>query len=233
MTNKEIIQKAMLEGRVLLTETESKEIVKEAGVAVTDTRLARSKNEAVSLSNQMGYPVVLKIASKDIVHKSDAGGVKVGLNTPEEVGKAYDEIHSSISQKHPEAVIQGVTVQKAARPGTEVIIGMSKDAQFGPVLMFGLGGIFVEVFKDVSFRIVPVSQRDVQEMIQETKGYPLLQGYRGKEPANIPVLVEMILKVSKFVEENPQIKELDLNPIFAYADGAVAVDARIILEEDG
>jgi len=139
LTTREIIKKAMMEGRVLLTETESKEIVKEAGIAVTDTRLAGSKAEAVSLSNQMGYPVVMKIASKDIVHKSDAGGVKVGLKTPEEAEKAYDEIHRSISQKHPEAVIQGVTVQKAARPGTEVIIGMSKDAQFGPVLMFGLG----------------------------------------------------------------------------------------------
>jgi acetyl-CoA synthetase (ADP-forming) len=116
------------------------------------------------------------------------------------------------------------------RPGTEVIVGTTKDPQFGPVIMFGLGGIFVEVLKDVSFRIVPINQRDAQEMIQETKGYPLLQGYRGKEPANIPVLVEMILKVSKFVEENPQIKELELNPIFAYSDGAVAVDARIILE---
>jgi len=228
--SKEIIQKAMSEGRLLLTEAESKEIVKEAGVAVTDTRLARSKAEAVSLSNQMGYPVVLKIASKDIVHKSDAGGVKVGLKTSEEVGKAYDEIHSSISQKHPEAVIQGVTVQKVARPGTEVIIGMSKDAQFGPVLMFGLGGIFVEILKDVSFRIVPLTRKDAASMIREIKGYPLLEGYRGKEAVDVPGLEKALLNISDFIQKYPEIKEFDLNPIFAYNDGNIAVDARIVLE---
>ncbi len=118
------------------------------------------------------------------------------------------------------------------RPGTEVIIGTSKDPQFGPVIMFGLGGIFVELLKDVSFRVIPVERKDAQEMIKEIKGYPLLQGYRGKEPANISALVEIILKISKLIEENPQIKELELNPIFAYRDKAVAVDARIILEKD-
>jgi acetyl-CoA synthetase (ADP-forming) len=117
-----------------------------------------------------------------------------------------------------------------ARPGTEVIVGTSKDPQFGPVIMFGLGGIFVEVFKDVSFRIIPVDQRDAQQMIKEIKGYPLLQGVRGKEAASIPALVEIILKISNLIEKNPQIKELELNPVFAYRDRALAVDARIILE---
>ena len=116
------------------------------------------------------------------------------------------------------------------RPGTEVIVGTSKDPQFGPVIMFGLGGIFVEILKDVSFRVVPVNRKDAQEMVKEIKGYPLLQGYRGKEPANITVLVEMILKISNLIHKNPQIKELELNPVFAYKDRAVAVDARIILE---
>jgi acyl-CoA synthetase (NDP forming) len=165
-----------------------------------------------------------------VIHKSDSGGVKLSLNNATQVKKAYDEILKKVRKQYPDAVVHGVSVQKMIRPGTEVIVGTTKDPQFGPVIMFGLGGIFVEVFKDVSFRIVPINQRDAQEMIQETKGYPLLQGYRGKEPANIPALVEMILNVSKFVEENPQIKELDLNPIFAYAKGAIAVDARIILE---
>jgi len=117
-----------------------------------------------------------------------------------------------------------------ARPGTEVIIGMSKDPQFGPVLMFGLGGILVEVLKDVSFRIVPLTRRDAREMIREIKGYPILEGYRGQDPANIEVLEETLLKVSDFVENRPEIKELDINPIFAYRDGALAVDARVILE---
>ena len=131
----------------------------------------------------------------------------------------------------PEARIQGVSVQKMARPGVEVIIGMSKDDQFGPVLMFGLGGILVEVLKDVSFRIVPLAKRDAAEMVREIKGYPLLEGYRGQEAVDISYLEELLLKVSDFVEQNPEVKELDLNPIFAYSDGAVAVDARVILEE--
>jgi len=117
-----------------------------------------------------------------------------------------------------------------APPGVEVIVGMSKDVQFGPVLMFGLGGILVEVLKDVSFRIVPITRRDAAEMIREIKGYPLLEGYRGQEPADIAALEELMVKVSQFVEQNPEIKELDLNPIFAYGDSAIAVDARIILE---
>jgi len=117
-----------------------------------------------------------------------------------------------------------------ASPGVEVIVGMSKDPQFGPVIMFGLGGILVEVLKDVSFRIVPLTERDAREMIKEIKGYPILEGYRGQKPASIPKLEKLIVKVSQFVEKNPQIKELDLNPIFAYPDKAVAVDARIILE---
>ncbi len=225
-----IFDRVKKEGRSTLTEFESKRILKQAGIPVVETRLAKTPKEAVSLSQKMGFPVALKITSPDVIHKSDSGGVKLSLNNATQVKKAYDEILKKVRKQYPDAVVHGVSVQKMIRPGTEVIVGTTKDPQFGPVIMFGLGGIFVEVFKDVSFRIVPINQRDAQEMIQETKGYPLLQGYRGKEPANIPVLVEMILKVSKFVEENPQIKELELNPIFAYSDGAVAVDARIILE---
>jgi acyl-CoA synthetase (NDP forming) len=173
---------------------------------------------------------VLKISSPDVVHKSDSGGVKLGLANATQVGKAYNEIISSVKKAYPKAQIEGVSVQSMAPPGVEVIVGMSKDPQFGPVLMFGLGGILVEVLKDVSFRIVPVTARDAREMIKEIKGYPLLEGYRGQRPASIPALEKLIVKVSQFIEKNPQIKELDLNPIFAYHDKAVAVDARIILE---
>ena len=214
----------------LLTEVESKELLKQAGIPIIETKLAKSKKEAVSMSKEMGFPVVLKIASPDIIHKSDSGGVRLGLANATRVSSAYSEIMSSIKQKYPQAMIQGVSVQPMALAGIEVIIGMSQDPQFGPVLMFGLGGVLVEVLKDVSFRIVPVSKRDAQEMIGEIKGYPILQGYRGQEPANIPALEELIVKVSQFVEQNPRIEELDLNPIFAYKDKAIAVDARIILE---
>ncbi len=231
VTAQEIIDRVRSEGRTILTEIESKQLIKQAGISVSETRLATSGEEAISISKQFGFPVVLKIASPDVVHKSDAGGVKVGLRTSKQVGKAYDDILDAIRQKYPEAMIQGVSVQKMARPGVEVIIGMSKDAQFGPVLMFGLGGILVEVLKDVSFRIVPLTKRDAGEMIREIKGYPLLQGYRGQEPVDVSNLEELLLKVSDFVEQNPVVKELDLNPIFAYSNGAIAVDARVVLEE--
>ena len=137
---------------------------------------------------------------------------------------------ASVRQKQPSARLLGVSVQKMARPGVEVIIGMSKDPQFGPVLMFGLGGILEEVLKDVAFRIVPLSRRDASEMIREIKGFPILKGYRGLDPVDIAVLEDLLLKVSVLVEKNPDIAELDLNPIFAYKDGAVAVDARVVLE---
>jgi acyl-CoA synthetase (NDP forming) len=196
-----------------------------------ETKLATSKEQAVAISQKLGFPVALKIASTDVIHKSDAGGVKLGLKTAAQVGKAYDDIMKSIKKSFPDAKIEGVSVQKMAKPGVEVIIGMSKDAQFGPVLMFGLGGIFVEILKDVSFRIVPLMKRDAKEMIREIKGFPLLQGYRGSEPVDLENLENILLKVSEFVEKTPEVKELDLNPIFAYKNGAVAVDARVILEK--
>jgi len=230
MTKDEILRQARKENRANLTEIESKELIKNAGIPVVETKLARTKAEAVSLSKKMGFPVAMKIVSPDVVHKSDSGGVKLGLVNAVQVGKAYSEIISAIKKHYPRAKIEGIAVQKMAHPGVEVIIGMTKDEQFGPVLMFGLGGILVEVLKDVSFRIVPLAKRDASQMIKEIKGYPLLQGYRGQEPADIPFLEALIIKVSDFIDKNPEIKELDLNPVFAYKDGAVAVDARVILE---
>jgi len=225
-----VLDLARMEGRAVLTEVESKELLEQADIPVVETRLAKSKKDAITISKELGFPVVLKIASPDIVHKSDSGGVKLGVANATQVGKAYSEIMSVIKQKYPNAAIQGLAIQRMAPPGVEVIVGMSKDVQFGPVLMFGLGGILVEVLKDVSFRIVPVTRRDAAEMIREIKGYPLLEGYRGQEPADISALEELIVKVSQFVDQNPEMKELDLNPIFAYRDRAIAVDARIILE---
>ncbi len=232
MTVQQMIDNARKEGRSLLTEIEAKELLKQSGINVVETKLAASKEEAVSMSKQMGFPVALKITSPDVVHKTDAGGVKLNLEDAEAVGKAYDSIMKSITSQYPNANIQGVAVQKMARPGVEVIIGMSKDPQFGPVIMFGLGGILVEILKDVSFRIVPLEKRDAREMVHEIKGYPVLEGYRGQEAVDIDNLENMILQVSEFVEKNPQISELDLNPVFAYSDGAIAVDARIIISEE-
>jgi acetate---CoA ligase (ADP-forming) subunit beta len=224
-----IIDRAKTDGRKLLTEVESKDILEEAGIPTTRARLATTADEAVAAAREMGFPVALKIVSPDITHKSDVGGVKLDLTTPDEVKAAFDEIVAAAKKAQPDAKVDGVSVQKMARPGIEVIMGMSQDAQFGPVLMFGLGGILVEVLKDVSFRLVPITPRDARQMVQEIKGRPLLEGYRGQEPADVEALEKLLLRLSDFIEKHPEIAELDLNPIFAYKDGAVAVDARIIL----
>ena len=229
----EIIARARQEKRTYLNEIESKELLRGAGIPTTGIVLAKSREEAVAQAQRIGFPVVLKVVSPDVIHKSDSGGVKLNLTDADSVSRAYDEIIEAVSERQPGARVEGVSVQNMARPGVEVIIGMSKDPQFGPVLMFGLGGILVEILKDVSFRIVPLAPRDARQMIHEIKGYPLLEGYRGSEPADVAFLEQLLLKVSSFVEKTPEIKELDLNPIFAYRDGAVAVDARVILEEDG
>jgi len=230
MTKTEILKQAKKENRTQLTEIESKDLMKQAGIPVVEARLATSKTEAVELAKKMGFPIALKIISPEVIHKSDSGGVKLGVDSAAKVGEAYTEILTAIKKHYPKAKIHGISVQKMAKPGVEVIIGMTKDAQFGPVLMFGLGGILVEVLKDVAFRIVPLNKRDAHEMIKEIKGYPVLEGYRGHDPADISFLEDLLLKVSDFVDKNPEIKELDLNPIFAYKNKAIAVDARIILE---
>jgi acyl-CoA synthetase (NDP forming) len=218
-----IIEKAQKSGRKYLNEIESKQLLKEAGVPTTDTRLAISRNEAIAFAKQIGFPVVLKIISADIVHKSDIGGVKLELGDGASVGKAYDEMMATVKAKQPSAKIDGVSVQNMARPGVEVIIVVSRDRQFGPVLMFGMGGILVELLKDVSFRIVPITRHDAHEMIREMKSFPLLEGYRGSEPASIEALEDMLLKVSELAARTPEIKELDLNPVFARRDDAIAV----------
>ena len=224
----DILNKAREEKRTVLTEIEAKQILGEAGINCTDTRLATTKDEAVAISEKIGYPVVLKISSVGITHKSDAGGVKVNL--PDKAAVATPSISASGCLAVQEADIEGVAVQGMAKAGTEVIIGMTKDPSFGPVLMFGLGGIFVEVLKDVAFRIVPLGQNDASEMINEIKGKKLLEGYRGQDPADIAFLEGMLLKLSELVDKTGSIAEIDMNPVFAHKQGAVVVDARIILE---
>ena len=160
-----IIKDVKKQGRTVLTEIEAKQVLKEIGIDTVATRLASSQKDALAFSSDIGFPVVLKIYSPDITHKTDAGGVKVGLKNAAEVKNAYKEIMASVKEKCPSAKIEGVSVQQMARPGIEIIIGMFKDPQFGPVIMFGLGGIFVEVLKDVSFRLVPIEKRDAEQMI--------------------------------------------------------------------
>ena len=232
MKPKEILARARQENRTVLTEIEAKQILIQSGINCTDTRLAATKEAAVELSEEFGYPVVLKVSSVDITHKSDAGGVKVNLKNKAEVENAFDEIIQSCKTAVPTAKIEGVSVQPMGKPGIEVIIGVIKDPSFGPTIMFGLGGVFVEVLKDVAFRIIPIEKSDAGDMINEIKGKKLLEGYRGQEPADVASLQQMLLKLSDFVNETPEIQEIDMNPVFAYKDGAVVVDARIILSTE-
>ena len=231
MSPAEVIAKVRSDGRTVLTEVESKELVAGVEIAVVPTRLATSRDDAVAMATEMGFPAVLKVASPDILHKSDIGGVKVGLADADAVGIAYDEIMAAAKAASPDARVHGVSVQPMAASGVEVIIGASKDPQFGAFLMFGLGGVLVEVLKDVAFRLVPLTPRDARQIVREIKGYPLLEGYRGTPPVDVGALEETLLKLSAFLDEHEEIKELDLNPIFAYPHGLSAVDARVILED--
>jgi acetate---CoA ligase (ADP-forming) subunit beta len=226
---RELIARARQEGRTSLTEIESKQLVSQAGIPVIESLLAGTQAEAVAMSEKLGFPVVLKIASPDIVHKSDCGGVRVGLTSAGQVDSAYSEIIKTARRAHPAARIDGVSVQRMSKPGVEVIMGMSRDPQFGPTIMFGLGGVFTEVLQDVTFRVAPLDKRTAAEMIREIRGFPLLQGYRGGVAADLVALEDMLVKLSHLVAASAEIKEVDLNPVIASGDGAVVVDARVIL----
>lgn len=227
----DIIARARTENRTYLLEHESKTIIQTYKLPVTQFKIAETEDEAVKAADTIGYPVVLKILSPDVIHKSDVGGVIVNVKDADAVREGYQSIISNVKKHVEKARIRGVFVEEFAPAGVEVIIGAIKDPQFGPALMFGLGGIFVEVLKDVSFRVAPITKYDAQEMLQEIKGYPILTGVRGQEPRDTGALVDILLKVSKLVTDYPSINQLDLNPVFSYSKGAKCVDARIILEE--
>ena len=217
-------------GRKTLLETEAKTLCMEYDIPVTRFKLVKDEENAAKQAEALGFPVVLKIVSPDIVHKSDVGGVIVGVKSLNEVKKSYRQIMNNIKKHKPEAKIVGILVQEMAPAGTEVIVGSIKDPQFGPAIMFGLGGVFVEVLKDVTFRIAPITEDEAAEMISEVKAYPLLKGYRNSPPADLKAITKILVNTSRLVTEHPEIKELDLNPIMVYEKGAKAVDARIILE---
>lgn len=226
----EIISRAIRDKRKSLLETEAKIVCKEYGIPVTRFELAESEEQAAKFADTIGYPVVEKIVSPDIIHKSDVGGVMVNLKNAKEARDAYEQILSNVKKHDAKARIVGILVQEMAPASTEVIVGSIKDPQFGPAVMFGLGGVFVEVLKDVTFRIAPITEEDAYEMIEGVKAYPLLKGYRGSPPADMKAIVEILLATSRLVMEHDEIKELDLNPIMVYEKGAKTVDARIILE---
>jgi acetyl-CoA synthetase (ADP-forming) len=226
----EIFEKAKSENRKFLLEPEAKTICAQYGIPVTKFMVAKTAEEAVKFAEKIGYPLVMKIVSPDVIHKFDVGGVVVNLKTSKEVEGAFKKIMDNVKKHTPQAKILGITVQEMAPASTEVIVGAIKDPQFGQTLMFGLGGIFVEILKDVTFRIAPINEQEAKEMITEVKAYPVLQGYRGQPPADVNAIVTILLSTSKLVMEHPEIKELDLNPVMVYEKGAKTVDARIILE---
>lgn len=223
-----LIKRAKTEKRSLL-ETEAKELLREYGIPVPDFKLIKSEEEITGLAKKINFPIVMKIVSPDIIHKTDAGGVKLNIKNETEARLAYREIISKAKKYNKETKISGAIVYTMVPQGTEIIIGMMKDPHFGPVIMFGLGGIFVEVLKDISFRILPIEERDAGEMITEIKGYEIIKGARGNPPRDIQAIKEVLMKVSKLTMENPEINEIDLNPIFVFEKGLQVVDARMIL----
>ena len=222
---KEMIQEGKQRGWLL--EPEAKELCRNYGLAVGDWDVVKTPEEAAASGDKFGYPLAMKIVSPDVIHKSDVGGVILNIKNQQEAKDAFsriEEIASKIGCR-----LDGALVEEMAPPGVETIIGAKRDPQFGPVIMFGLGGIFVEVFKDISFRVAPITREDAMDMVSELKAYTILKGIRGKRPSDIDAIIDALLKVSSMMTELGEIKELDLNPVMAYEKGYRIVDARVIL----
>ena len=227
MKCRDIIRSAQRQHRKLLTLAESQAILQHHKIPFMKNIFVKYPDEAIAAAKKIGFPVALKVVSPEISHKTDVGGLQLNLRDEAEVSSAFKKIVASIRRKHQHAHISGFLVQQMAS-GLEVLVGGKKDLQFGQTICFGAGGIFVEVYDDVSFRVVPISKKDAQEMIREVKAYKILHGYRGKH-YDVSAIEKILLSTSKFLEEHQEIAELDINPIFVQAKGVVAVDARIIL----
>ena len=225
----EIIHQAVRDNRSYLMEHESKEILEGIGIATTGYLIARSEDEALAICDKIGFPVVMKIVSPDAVHKSDAGGVITGIETAEAVRSAFDRIRRNLDRCKKDARFEGIRVMKQAGEGYDMFIGGQRDASFGPVVSFGYGGIYIEVFKDVAHVLCPAGSREIEEKIRKLKSCKILQGARGKGAGDIPGYAAAIERVSHLLHQFPQIRELDVNPLRVLADGSgvVALDARI------
>ncbi len=227
---KQIFNSVKNDGRLVLLGNETAQVATAFGIPAAPVELAESPDEAAKLADEMGYPVVLKVASPKILHKTDVGGVKINLNGPNEVRKGFVEINENIQRYLPDVVIHGIEVQRMMPKGVELIVGMSRDVQFGPLIAFGLGGIYVNLLKDVSFRLARnLTRKEIESMIHETKAYTLLRGYRGDKPADIKSITNLIDRVGRLTIEFPEITEMDINPVFAYPDGASALDIKITI----
>jgi acyl-CoA synthetase (NDP forming) len=228
----EILGPAKAGKRKVLDLWEARQVLSGLGVPMDRAVLAVSKEEAVSAAGKIGYPVAMKIVSGDIIHKTEVGGVKINLSGEKEVGDAMDAMMASVRQKQPSAKIRGVLIEEMVR-GTELIIGSTCDPQFGRMIMFGMGGVFVEIYRDVSFRLVPIADFDAREMIEEIKGKAIFEGARGFPKADKNAIVRILLAISAGLQKHPDIDELDINPLMVTEKGVIAVDARVILGELG
>ncbi|HEX6288580.1 MAG TPA: acetate--CoA ligase family protein [Herpetosiphonaceae bacterium] len=222
------------QGRLELGELEAREVMAAYGMRLPASELAQSPEAAVEIANRVGYPVVLKISSPDILHKSDIGGVRVGLQSASEVRDAYELIEYRARRYQPNADIRGVLVQQQAPKGRECLVGVSRDPQLGPLIGFGMGGIYVEVLKDVVFRLAPLSKQEAREQIEAIRSFPILRGVRGQPPADLDKILDTLLRTSQLVNDFPEIVEMDINPLMVYdqGQGALVLDARIILQSD-
>ncbi len=224
-----IVAQCLKDGKTVLGEYDGAELLKCYGFDLPPMEIAQSASDAVKIADRIGYPVVMKIASPQILHKSDAGGVALNLKNPEAVEKSFADIMKNAAAYDPDAQIDGVLVQKMAPPGQEVILGVSKDPGFGHLLMFGLGGIYVELFKNVTFRLAPIGRNNARRMITGIKGFEILTGFRGKPEADLEKLEKLLVSLSRMVMDNPQIKELDINPLLVHEKGRGATVADIII----
>jgi len=230
---RQVIDRVRSEGRVSIGDAEAREILKAYGMRIPQSEVAETPEKAVEVANQLGYPVVLKIASPDILHKTDVGGVKVGLDNPEDVLDAYELMVYRAQRYIPNARIWGCLVQEMMpQGGVEVLVGMNRDPQFGPLVTFGLGGIYVETLKDVTFRIAPFSPQEAYEMLEEIRAHALLDGVRGKPGVDKAAIVDVLLRIGQLVQDFPEIAELDINPLMVYPpnQGSVAIDMRLVLQ---
>ncbi len=224
-----ILDRVQATGRTQLTEVEALKVFKAYGVPTIPYRVAHSEEAAVEVAEELGYPVVLKVISPDVIHKTDTGGVRVDLRSADEVAEAYRSMVQSFRNVQPPVRMEGVLVESFLKGGREVIVGMSTDPRFGPILMFGLGGVYVEALKDVAFRVQPVTRTDAEEMIRSIRGYPLLEGIRGEPGSDLDILAEVIQRVSQLVGDHDRIRELDMNPFLVFPEGGMAVDARVTI----
>jgi succinyl-CoA synthetase beta subunit len=227
-----IIQKALQEDRFSLLITESQQICKLHHIPTPVSYVVQSLDEAIAKGNAIGFPVVLKIISPQIVHKSDVGGVVLGIADEASLKTAYPKLLAQVREKEPNAEVLGVLIEKMMPPSTELIVGGIRDSQFGPSIMFGMGGIFTEVYKDVAFRVAPIDKIDALNLVHELRGSRILEGIRGQPPADIDAIVDLLMDVSSMMAQHSAISQLDLNPVITYPDSVCAVDTRIVLAKN-